>query len=263
MPWCPICKNEYYEGVKVCADCQVELVDSLEEERAKKKSSGFLSEDDKLRLAYVQKVFDEDVDMDSEHDVNDILQAFEDTLQADPSEYEGEELDAPSRKGRYKNYAERAEDNKSSAATLILVGGIGLVALVLILCDVIKVPLNLKSNYMLTGVMGAMFLVFFIMGIISAKNAKEYARKAVAEADLTSEIRKWCEENLDKETMDIKLFSEEELSEDALSEEQKYFKRFEEIKSRISENFLNLDEGYLNRFVDEYYPVIFEDSEQS
>ena len=90
MPWCPICKNEYYEGVKVCADCQVELVDSLEEERAKKKSSGFLSEDDKLRLAYVQKVFDEDVDMDSEHDVNDILQAFEDTLQADPSEYEGE-----------------------------------------------------------------------------------------------------------------------------------------------------------------------------
>ena len=96
-----------------------------------------------------------------------------------------------------------------------------------------------------------------------SKNAKEYARKAVAEADLTSEIRKWCEENLDKETMDIKLFSEEELSEDALSEEQKYFKRFEEIKSRISENFLNLDEGYLNRFVDEYYPVIFEDSEQS
>ena len=167
------------------------------------------------------------------------------------------------RKGRYKNYAERAEDNKSSAATLILVGGIGLVALVLILCDVIKVPLNLKSNTLLTGVMGAMFLVFFIMGIISAKNAKEYARKAVAEADLTSEIRKWCEENLDKETMDIKLFSEEELSEDALSEEQKYFKRFEEIKSRISENFLNLDEGYLNRFVDEYYPVIFEDSEQS
>lgn len=31
MPWCPKCKNEYYEGVTVCADCGTELVDSLEE----------------------------------------------------------------------------------------------------------------------------------------------------------------------------------------------------------------------------------------
>ena len=31
MPWCPKCKNEYYEGIKVCADCKTELVDSLEE----------------------------------------------------------------------------------------------------------------------------------------------------------------------------------------------------------------------------------------
>ena len=98
---------------------------------------------------------------------------------------------------------------------------------------------------------------------MDVENAKEYARKAVAEADLTSDIRKWCKENLDKDTMDTKLFSEEELSENPLSEEQKYFKRFEEMKNKISENFLNLDEEYLNRFVDEYYPVIFEESEQS
>ncbi|MDE5866499.1 MAG: hypothetical protein K2H31_07865 [Lachnospiraceae bacterium] len=30
MPWCPKCKNEYVEGIKVCADCGTELVDSLE-----------------------------------------------------------------------------------------------------------------------------------------------------------------------------------------------------------------------------------------
>ena len=129
MPWCPICKNEYYEGIKVCADCKVELVDSLDAVDEKKKSSGFLSDDDKLRLAYVQRVLDEDVDVESEHDVNDILQAFEDTLQADPSEYEEQECDR--RKGIYKNYAERAEDNKSSAATLIAVGGIGILFLIL------------------------------------------------------------------------------------------------------------------------------------
>ena len=29
MPWCPKCKNEYREGIKICADCGTELVDSL------------------------------------------------------------------------------------------------------------------------------------------------------------------------------------------------------------------------------------------
>ena len=33
MPWCPKCKNEYVEGIKVCADCGCELVDLLEEEK--------------------------------------------------------------------------------------------------------------------------------------------------------------------------------------------------------------------------------------
>ena len=31
MPWCPKCRNEYVEGIKVCADCGVDLVEMLEE----------------------------------------------------------------------------------------------------------------------------------------------------------------------------------------------------------------------------------------
>jgi hypothetical protein len=33
MPFCPNCKTEYQEGIKVCADCNIKLVDSLPEER--------------------------------------------------------------------------------------------------------------------------------------------------------------------------------------------------------------------------------------
>lgn len=29
--WCPICKNEYREGITLCADCKVSLVDTLDE----------------------------------------------------------------------------------------------------------------------------------------------------------------------------------------------------------------------------------------
>ncbi|MBO4510976.1 MAG: hypothetical protein J5718_06495 [Lachnospiraceae bacterium] len=31
MPWCPKCKNEYREGIKVCADCGATLVEELNE----------------------------------------------------------------------------------------------------------------------------------------------------------------------------------------------------------------------------------------
>ena len=31
MPWCPICKEEYKEGIKNCPECNAELVNSLEE----------------------------------------------------------------------------------------------------------------------------------------------------------------------------------------------------------------------------------------
>ena len=31
MPWCPVCKNEYVKGIAKCADCDVDLVESLEE----------------------------------------------------------------------------------------------------------------------------------------------------------------------------------------------------------------------------------------
>ena len=32
MPWCPVCKNEYREGIAHCVDCNVALVESLDEE---------------------------------------------------------------------------------------------------------------------------------------------------------------------------------------------------------------------------------------
>ena len=31
MPWCPKCKNEYQDGIRLCADCGCELVNKLTE----------------------------------------------------------------------------------------------------------------------------------------------------------------------------------------------------------------------------------------
>ena len=41
------------------------------------------------------------------------------------------------------------------------------------------------------------------------------------------------------------------------AEEARYFKRTEQIRGMIANNFLNLEAGYLENFVDEIYPDIF------
>ncbi len=44
MPWCPKCKNEYREGITICSDCNVELVDDLSEVVSDSRSLVFTTE---------------------------------------------------------------------------------------------------------------------------------------------------------------------------------------------------------------------------
>ena len=60
------------------------------------------------------------------------------------------------------------------------------------------------------------------------------------------------------DTIDDGLFTQEE---EELSDEQKYFKRFDRMKELLSERFLNLNEGYMDRFLDKHYQDIFGDKE--
>ena len=52
-----------------------------------------------------------------------------------------------------------------------------------------------------------------------------------------------------------------ELFDEDTSEELKYFQRTEKMQEMIKNQFMNLDEGYLDRLIDEMYPEIFEDEE--
>ena len=103
--------------------------------------------------------------------------------------------------------------------------------------------------------MGVLFLLFIIMGLVSLRNSKILAGKARSENNLTLEIKKWCGENLNSDAIDQALSLTDE------TEEIKYFERFEKIKQMIGKQFVNLDEGYLDRLVDVIYPEIYEDLE--
>ena len=113
MPWCPICKNEYREGIKLCAECKVELVDYLEETT---EQSAEIDEQEKIaRLHAMIAAAQEETD-------------DEDSAEEDPPMYHA-----------YQNSAAKAEDNRTSAYTLFFVGILGFIGVILIFTGVIPV----------------------------------------------------------------------------------------------------------------------------
>ena len=225
MPWCPVCKNEYREGIKFCAECQVELVERLEEESGR--------EDEAEREAEAR------------------LRA----MLAAGAEEDGEEAgeEKPAAYQTYRDSAMQAEDNRSSAYTLFLAGILGFVLDILVFTNVIPVFHNADTTrYFVCGVMGALFVLFLVFGIVSMRNARILLVQARSEDTLLSELEKWCRENQSAEQIDSGLALED------MAEEQKYFRRADRMKEIINNKFLNLDQGLLEHFVDGYYQELFE-----
>lgn len=225
MPWCPICKNEYREGIKLCAECQVELVDHLEEE-----GQGDEKEQQEEQLARLHAMLVSEMEDQEEDDGQDV-----------PAYH------------IYQNSALKAEDNRTSAYTLLFVGILGFVLVILVFTGVMPLFRNADTTrYFVCGVMGALFILFIVFGVVAMHNSKILLVQAQSEDSLLSELRKWCDENLNAAQIDGDLFDEE------IPDEQKYFKRTEKMKSIINDKFLNLDQGLLEHFVDEYYQGLFE-----
>lgn len=81
---------------------------------------------------------------------------------------------------------------------------------------------------------------------------QKHATQAVAESQLKEELVKYCQERLNRELIDQTASVLE-----TESDETAYFKRSAAMKQLISENFLNLDEEYLDHFIDEMYGQIY------
>lgn len=225
MPWCPVCKNEYRDGIKLCAECKVELVDHLEDRKAQSAELGEQGRMASMRALAAAGEEDSDEDMSEEIPVYHV----------------------------YQNSAAKAEDNRTSAYTLLLVGIVGFILVLLVFAGVIPVYQGSSTTkYFVCGVMGAMFVLFIVFGVVSMRNSKILLIKAKSEDSLLSEITKWCEGNLSAQQIDEDLFDEE------IAEEQKYFKRTAKMKKMINDKYMNLDEALLEHFVDEYYQELFE-----
>jgi len=156
---------------------------------------------------------------------------------------------------KYMNSAERAEENRSSAWTLLVVGGVGLIIIVLGAFGVIPLPMRGFSKMMTLGVLGALCVIFVIMGIVSFKKSKVYASQAAVEGDREANVIAWFEENYPAEKIDEMLGGE--LYD--LSIEELYFKRFSVIKQLLYFNFKDAGIEFQDHMADEVYEAFFGD----
>jgi hypothetical protein len=158
----------------------------------------------------------------------------------------------------YQNSSEKAEDNRSSAGALMVTGGLGLILLVLFFFDVLPYQVTGFGKYILTVVMGALFVVFLVMGALALKKSRALEAQAAEEDSQTEAIKEWCQQNLRAAELDAEVFAAEEV---ALDDEVKYFRRAERISELINGQFADLKEGYLERLIDEVYEDMYGDGD--
>ena len=166
--WCPKCKAEYRDGITVCADCGVPLVETQTLD---------------LDLSPVEQKISVLKRMDSMEN----LQALSDGNHA------------------YVKKSTKYEDMKSSAYAFLLVGAGGILLLILILCGVILPQFAASVKGLMGIVMGGMFLIFFIIGIRSYTRLGKLKEQSVKEREDTEAAKNWFFQTVSAKSVDTSM----------------------------------------------------------
>lgn len=281
MPWCPVCKNEYREGYTHCNDCDVDLVDSLEEgpraliagaEYDMNRMAELLqSKDVECFVRPGQRKDEFELYVTEEHAeratvylqsyVQAMMQQQEKERRAamgmdvdaedDADTETPEEQQTPERAALYEDKNNKAEDAKSSAIALLLVGGLGLVFIVLLMLDYLPIHLFGLGKYLVSGIMAAMFLVFIAMGFSSIKTYKKYLGIAEEEQKNIEQIMDLLAQHMSKEVIDTKLAGEPE------EMPQIYYSRLALIKEFLEAHYGGLEPALLEKLADDWYEELY------
>lgn len=252
MPWCPVCRCEYRDGFKVCADCGAPLVASLEDiDKIEEDIHNHDNIQDVATFAQHETLYD----METQNAYADIIEGRADVFVEDGP------VDQDSRtKGKnYKPFvkaSDRAEEYKSSAYALLLVGILGIVFLVLCLAGIIKI--NIAENIRVVGfvAMLIMFLGFIYLGIKSFAEAKTIDALSSEEDALAEDIIEFFNINHTRDSIDAIAFTN---GSELIPEEIKFFKREETIKNMIFNKFGEIDKAFVDNQAEIIYQKIFED----
>ena len=162
-----------------------------------------------------------------------------------------DEPEEPGLRAPYVKNNDKASDYKSTGFLLTVFGGVGIL---FVLCTVIGlIPEYLGNPYLSYGVLFAVSVLFFVMGIISIRSAGIFEKKAKSDHSLEKRILDFVEKELDSSEVDEKAGIT-----DSDEPEILFFKRTDCLKKIISNKFVNIDPDFLDNLIDEeLYDQIF------
>ena len=155
----------------------------------------------------------------------------------------------------FEKASDRAENYRSGAYSLLIIGIAGLVFIILCLMGVIPINLPGSSKIVSGIVMTLVFLIFLAVGVKSLDDAKKYEEQADREERMTREIHDWFRENYTKDTIDRAVFWE---GDDDRGIEADYFKRYQYIRPVIEDKYEYLAPDYAEKMIEDLYNEIYE-----
>lgn len=237
MPLCPKCKYEFVDGIKKCNECGCDLVDNLDD---------ITNESD-------EEIMDNENIINAELENANLGETYESLEDGNVSvDKEDEESRFMSSAKTYQKLSDKYEDVKSSAYTLILVGGVGLFVMILQWINVIKFPISSQTKWLFNSVLGGMFIIFLAAGIVSFMHAKKVKIEADIEDKLINKINQFAKENITKEIIDKEVPQDD-------SVEILFFNRAEVIKNILMHEFEDADEALIDELIENIYQSIYEE----
>lgn len=228
--WCPKCKNEYRPGIGRCSDCNVNLVESLDNLPPEHDLSGELCNKDAS-------------DMRERKSTTSVRQsALPDDDTADFTQSVSSHA--------YVSKKTKTEDLKSTAYTFTLVGSVGIILLILFGIGVIPLHTSGYMKIMLCIVMGIMLGIFLIIGIRSFLQVKELSAQADLEELKLKEITEWFRSSYTADDINCHIALNQ-------SEEQLYFSRYEVMNRLIAEKYPQLEESLSDHIIELLYTELF------
>lgn len=150
----------------------------------------------------------------------------------------------------YQNCSSRVADNKTSAISFLLVGGFGAVFVALSWFDHLPFSIGVSGSWFTHAVLFVLFVIFALIGVISARNVGKYKELAKKEADEQNTLKAYLTEQFTKELLsDI----------GAETEEEAYFKRMSFMREKVMQAFPEsaFDDTFMEALLDEYYDSVF------
>lgn len=283
MPWCPTCKNEYREGMDVCADCGSELDATLEKTaepellfvaenyHIAKKFSESLEYADINEYEIRENEFGEAEIYLMPHKITDarkLLLGFQLAMQNEEFDDIPDNLEIPTdeeermikkelekqqlkewRDGKSSVYVKAADkyiDLKFSAISFILFAAIGFALIALNLVGI----MSFLSSFS-TVIMGVIFIVFLVIGIVTLSKASSIKAKIGEEESKTEEVTVWMKDRFTNSYYDS-------FKDDSVPAEKHYFLVIDQLMDEITEAFPNMERNYLEQLVDENYNTYLE-----